>query len=151
MGVVGVRAGRDNYVVTFTFLFREERGFEGSPCSCYGREFMPFSHGEGEALGLCGGAGRGVEGLPFGVRLVVLVCHEEAVLDAVEVGFKVCGAVLGGPEPLVIRRELRGSDRPIGPVKVLEDVPYGAGGESRHVVPYILDVDVVDGVDKLGF
>ena len=73
MGVVGVCAGGGNSVVLFNFLFREERGFEGSPRSCYGREFMPFSHGEGETLGLCDGAGRGGECLPFGVRLIVLV------------------------------------------------------------------------------
>ena len=47
VGVVGVRAGGGNFVVSFTFLFRGERGFEGSPRSCYGCEFMPFSHGEG--------------------------------------------------------------------------------------------------------
>ena len=91
------------------------------------------------------------EGLPFRVGLVVLVCHEEAVVDAVEVGFKVCGAVVGGPEPLVVCRELRGSDQSVGLVKVLENVPYGAGGEARHTVPEILDIYVVDGVDKLVF
>ena len=95
MGVVGVRAGGGNSVVTFNFLFREEHGFEGSPRSCYGLEFMPFSHGEWETLGLCDGAGRGGECLPFGVWLVGLVCHEEAVVDSVEVGFKVCGSVVG--------------------------------------------------------
>ena len=58
---------------------------------------MPFSHGEGETLGLRDGAGRDGEGFPFGVGLVGLVCHEEAVVDAVEVGFEVCGAVVGGP------------------------------------------------------
>ena len=73
MGVAGVRAGGGNPVVTFTILFCEERGFEGIPRSCYGREFMPFSHGEGETLGLSDGAGRGDEGLPFGVGLVGLV------------------------------------------------------------------------------
>ena len=151
VGVVGVRAGRGNTVVTFTLLFYEEHGFEGSPRSCYGQEFMPFSHGEGGTLGFCDGAGRDGEGLPFGVGLAGLVCHEEAVLNAVEVGFEVCGAVVGGPEPLVVHRELRGSDRPVGPVKVLENVPYGAGGEARHAVPEILDIDVVDGVDELVF
>ena len=133
----------------FTFLFRKERGFEGSPHPCYGREFMPFSHGEGGMLGLWYGAGRSGEGLPFGVRLVGFVCHEEAVVDAVEVGFEVCGAVVGGTEPLIVRRDFRGSDRPVGQVKVLENVSYGAGGEARHAVPEILDIDVVDGVDKL--
>ena len=73
VGVVGVRAGGGNSVVTFTLFFREERGFEGSPRSCYGRKFMPFSHGEGGTLGLCDGAGRGGEGLPFGVGLAGLV------------------------------------------------------------------------------
>ena len=131
------------------FLFREERGFEGSPRSYYGREFMPFLHGEGETLGLCNGAGQDGEGLPLGVGLVGLVCHEEAVVDAIEVGFEVCGAVIGGPEPLVVCHELRGIDRLVGPVKVLDNVPYGAGGEARHAVPEILDIDVVDGVDKL--
>ena len=149
MVVVGVRAGGGNSVVSFTFLFRKERGFDGSPRSCYGWEFMPFSHGKGETLGLCDGPGRGGEGLPFGVELVGLVCHEEAVVDAIELDFEVCGAVLGGPEPLVVHRELRGSDRPVGAVKVLENVPYGAGGEARHAVLEILDIDVVDGVDKL--
>ena len=57
----------------------------------------------------------------------------------------------GGPEPLVIRRELLESDRPVGPVKVLEDVPCGAGGKARHAFLDILDVDVVDGVDELVF
>ena len=57
----------------------------------------------------------------------------------------------GGPEPFIIRRELRGSDRPVGPVKVMEDVPCRAGGEARHAVLDILDVDVVDGVDELVF
>ena len=63
---------------------------------------MPFSHGEGETLGLCDGPGRGGEGLPFGVELVGLVCHEEAVVDAVEVGFEVRVTVVGGPEPLAV-------------------------------------------------
>ena len=57
----------------------------------------------------------------------------------------------GGPEPFIICCELRGSDRPVGPVKVLEDVPCGAGGEARHAGLDILDVDVVDGVDELVF
>ena len=56
------------------------------------------------------GAGRRYEGLPFGVGLVGLVYHGEAVLDAVEVGFEVCGAVVGAPEPLAVRRKLRRSD-----------------------------------------
>ena len=151
MGFVCVRSGRGNSIVTFTFLFREERGFEGSPRSCYSREFMPLLHGKGETLVLCDGAGLGSEGLPFGVRLVGLVGYEEAVINAVEVGFEVCGAVVGGPEPLIIRRELRRSDGPVGPVQVLENVPYGAGGKSCHAVPEILDIDVVDGVDELVF
>ena len=83
--------------------------------------------------------------------MVGFVCHEEAVVDVVEVGFEVCGAVVGGPEPIVVRRELRGSDRPIGMVKVLDNVPYGAGGEAHHAVPEILDIYVVDGVDELVF
>ena len=87
MGIVGVCAGGGNSVVSFTFLFREERGFEGSPRLCHGREFMPFSHGEGETLGLCDGTGRGGECFPFVVGLVGLVCHEEAVSNAIEVGF----------------------------------------------------------------
>ena len=33
--------------------------------------------------------------------------------------------------------------------KVLENVPYGAGGEACHAVPDILDVDDVDGIAKL--
>ena len=33
----------------------------------------------------------------------------------------------------------------------MEDFPCGAGGEARHSVPEILDVDVVDGVDELVF
>ena len=111
MGVVGLRADGGNFVVLFTFLFRKERGFEGIPRSCYGQEFMQFSHGEGETLGLCDGAVHGGECLPFEVRLVGLVFHEEAVVDAVELGFKVCVAVVGGPEPLVVCRELRGSDQ----------------------------------------
>ena len=80
MGVVGVRAGGGNSVVTFTFLFREERGFEGSPRSCYSREFMPFSNGKGGTLGLCGGSRCGSEGLPFAVGLFGLVYHEEVVV-----------------------------------------------------------------------
>ena len=80
-----------------------------------------------------------------------LVCHEEAVLDAVEVGSKVCGAVVGGLEPLVVFRELHGSYRPVGPVKVLEDDLCGSGDEDRHAVPEILDVYIVDGVDELIF
>ena len=83
--------------------------------------------------------------------MVGLVCHEEAVVDAVAVGFEVCGAAVGGPEPLVVRREFHGSDRPVGPVKVLENVPYGAGDKARHAVLEILDIDVVDGVDELVF
>ena len=59
---------------------------------------------------MCDGARSGGECLPFGVGLVGLVYHEEAVVDAVEVGFEVCGAVVGGPEPLVVCRELRESD-----------------------------------------
>ena len=148
VGVVGVRTGGGNSVVTFDFLFREECGFECSPRSCYVREFMSFSHGEGETLVLCDGDGRGGKGFPFGVGLVGLVCHEEAVVDAVEVGFGVCGSIIGGPEPLVVHRELCGTDRPVGPVKVLENVPYGAGDEARHAVPDILDIDVVDVVDN---
>ena len=58
VGVVSIRAGGGNSVITFTFLLREERGFEGIPCSCYSREFMPFLHSEGEPLGLCDGTGR---------------------------------------------------------------------------------------------
>ena len=112
---------------------------------------MPFYYGEGETLGLCDGAGRGGEGLPFRVGLVGLVCHEEAVLDSVEVGFEVCGAVVGGPEPLVVCPELRGSDQPVVLVMALEDVPCGAGGKSRHTVPDILDIYIVDGVDELVF
>ena len=54
-------------------------------------------HGEGETLGLCDGTGRGGEGFPFGVGLVGIVFHEEAVLDAVEVGLEVYGAVIWGP------------------------------------------------------
>ena len=100
---------------------------------------------------MCDGAGHGGEGLPFGVGLAGLVCHEEAVLDAFEVGSEVCGAVVGGLEPLVVHRELRGSDRPVGPLKVLEDVPCVAGGGARHTVPEILDVDIVNGVDELVF
>ena len=96
---------------------------------------MPFSHGEWETLGLCDGAGRGGECLLFGVRFVGFVCHEEAVIDAAEVGFEVCGAVVGGPELLVVCREFRGSDWPIGPVQVLENVPYGVSGEAHHAVP----------------
>ena len=45
VGVVCVRAGGGNSIVAFAFLFREERDFEGSPRSCYSREFMPFSNG----------------------------------------------------------------------------------------------------------
>ena len=97
VGVVSVGAGVGNSVITFNFLLREERGFEGIPCSCYSREFMPFLHSEGEPLGLCDGTGRCGEGLPFGVGLVGLVFHEEAVLDAAEVGLEVYGAVIWGP------------------------------------------------------
>ena len=97
VGIVSVRAGGGNSVITFTFLLREERGFEGSPRSCYSWEFMPLLHGKGETLGLCDGTGRGGEGLPFGVGLVGTVFHEEAVLDAVEVGLEVYGAVIWGP------------------------------------------------------
>ena len=112
---------------------------------------MPFLHGKGETLGLGDGAGSGSEGLTFGLGLVGLIYHEMAVLDSVEVGFEVCGAVVGGPEPLVVSRDLRGSDRPVGWVKILEDVLCGAGGEVRHAVPEILDVDVVNGVGELVF
>ena len=65
---------------------------------------MPLSHVKGEMLGLCDGAEHGGECLSFRVGLVGLVYHEEAVIDAVEVGFEVCGAVVGGPEPLVVHR-----------------------------------------------
>ena len=97
MGVVSVRAGGGNSVITFTFLLRKERGFEGSPRSCYSREVMPLLHGERETLGLCDGTGRSGEGLPFGVGLVVIVFREETVLNAVEVGLEVYGAVIWGP------------------------------------------------------
>ena len=100
---------------------------------------------------MCDGAGHSGEVLPFKVGLVGLVCHVEAVVDAVEVGFEVCGAVIGGPGPLVVRREFRGSDRSVGLVKVLENVPYGASDESRHAVPDILDIDVFNGFDELVF
>ena len=112
---------------------------------------MTFSHGKGGALVLCDGDGHGSECFPFGVGLVGFVSHEEAVVDAIEIGFKFCGAVVGGSEPLVFRRELRGSDQPICPVQVLENVPYGAGGKDHHAVPDILDIDVVDGIDELVF
>ena len=112
---------------------------------------MPLSHGEGETLGLCDGAGHCCECLPFGVWLVGLVCHEEAVVDAVEICFEVCGAFVGGPEPLVVCCELRGRDQTVGPVKVLDNAPYGAGGEAPHALPEILDIDVVDVVDELIF
>ena len=62
------------------FWFREERGFEGSPRSCYSREFMPFLNGKGGTLGLCGGSRCGSEGLPFAVGLFGLVYHEEVVV-----------------------------------------------------------------------
>ena len=97
VGVVSVRAGRGNSVITFTFLLREERGFEGRPRSCYSREFMPLLHGEGETLGLCDGTGQGGEGLPFVVGLVGIVFREETVLNAVEVGLEVYGVVIWGP------------------------------------------------------
>ena len=61
------------------------------------------------------------------------------------------GAVVGGPEPLVVFHELHRSDQPVGLVKLLEDVPCGAGGEAHHAFPEIIDVDIVDGVDKLVF
>ena len=41
-----------------------------------------------------------------------------------------------------------GSDWPVCPVKVLDNVPYGAGGKALHTVPEILNIDAVDGVDK---
>ena len=69
MGVVGVCASGGNSVVSFTFLFREEHGFEGSPRSCHSKEFMPFLHGKGETLGFCDGTGCGGECFPFVVRL----------------------------------------------------------------------------------
>ena len=34
---------------------------------------------------------------------------------------------------------------------MLENAPYGAGGEARHVLPEILDIYVVDGIDELAF
>ena len=46
---------------------------------------------------------------------------------------------------------MHGSDRTVCPVQVLENVPYGAGGEARHAVPDIFDIDVVDGIDELVF
>ena len=100
---------------------------------------------------MCDGTGRGGECLPFRVGLVGFVRHEEVVVDAIEIGFEVCGAVVGGSEPLVFRRELRRSDQPVCPVQVLENVPYRAGGKSGHTVPDILDIDVVDGIDELVF
>ena len=106
---------------------------------------------EKEKMGLCDGAGRIGECLPFVVRLVGLVCHEEAVVDDVEIGLEVCGSVVWGPEPLVVCRELRGGDRPVCSAQVLENVPYRAGGKSRHAFLDILDIDVVDGVDELVF
>ena len=33
----------------------------------------------------------------------------------------------------------------------MENVPYRAGGKTRHAVPEILDIYVVDGVDELVF
>ena len=42
VGVVSVHAGRGNSIITFTFLLREECGFEGSQRSCYSREVMPL-------------------------------------------------------------------------------------------------------------
>ena len=97
VGVVSVRAGRGNSVITFTFLLREERGFEGSPRLCYSREFMPLLHGKGETMGLCEDTGCGGEGFPFGVGLVGPVFHEESVLDAVEVGLEVQGLHMTAP------------------------------------------------------
>ena len=55
-------------------------------------------------MGLSDGAGRCGKCLPRGVGLVGFFCHEEAVVGAVEVALYVCGSVLWGPEPLVIRR-----------------------------------------------
>ena len=100
---------------------------------------------------MCDVTGRSGECLPFGVRLVGLVCHEEAVVDAVEVGFEVCGAVVGVPGPIVVLRELRGSDRLVGPVQVPENVPCVADDKACHAVLEILDIDVVDGVNELVF
>ena len=58
VGVVSIRAGGGNSVITFTFLLRKERGFDGNPRSCYSREFMPLLHGEGGIVPAKNCAGR---------------------------------------------------------------------------------------------
>ena len=72
-----------------------------------------------------------------------------AVVDAVEIGFQVGGAVVGGPESLIVRCQLCGRDGPVCSVKVLNNVPYGAGSESRHMVLEVLNIYVVNSVDDL--
>ena len=42
VGVVCIRSGGGNSIVSLAFLFREERGFECSPHSRYRQEFMQF-------------------------------------------------------------------------------------------------------------
>ena len=81
--------------------------------------------------------------------MVGFICHKKAVVDAVEIGFQVGGAVVGGPASLIVCCQLCRRDGPACPVKVLKNVPYGAGSKARHAVSEVLNIYVVNSVDEL--
>ena len=81
--------------------------------------------------------------------MVGFICHKKAVVDAVEIGFQVGGAIVGGPESLIVRCQLCGHDGPVCLVKLLKNVLYGAGSKSCHAVSEVLNIYVVNSVDKL--
>ena len=111
--------------------------------------FMPLSCGQGKTLGLSDVTGCCGECLTFRVWLVGFICHKKAVVDAIEIGFQVGGAVVGVPESLIIRCQLCGRDGPVCLVKVLKNVPYGSGRKSRHGVSEFLNIYAVNSVDEL--
>ena len=81
--------------------------------------------------------------------MVGFICHKKAVVDAVEIGFQVSGVVVGGPESLIVLYQLCGNGGPVCLVKVMKNVTYGAGSESRHAVSEVLNIYVVNNVDEL--